>query len=205
MLKYLITDWRIRIMILISGGAVNWHNLASVINLTGKDVYEVAMRKSASPTGRLGVDELAEYLEGRFPGILPAFSRDCVNKSKPYLEEVMPFDSDTENALLRSREVLGLTDPNEIIDRLTSRFDLWVNARSPRHVVRAMMGHIEYGIGNYRVAITEAGFAHCEKTVADFGDKLEQRDPEAVEAMLSVERNESNVLAGMIRDFRLRA
>ena len=180
---------------------LNWYSLIFTIGLNADHILDATIRRPECPE----TEDFAQYVDGKYPGLLERFAREYVAEVRPLLEEALPFDGEVEAALADPRTFFRTTDVQATRAALMDHFITRVNTDSSQHVIRAMIAHCELGLGNFKVATQAAGFAVNEKNIANFGEKLFDKDPEARAAMMATERRKAEIIANLIDEFRRKA
>jgi len=174
-----------------------WEVLPSIANLSAKHLLDVTVEWGSDQ------EDLAQHLDGRFPGILSRLARMYVEEAaRPLLEEALPCTSEVLAILSDPCKAFGTKDPQKVRDLTVDRFHGQVNQDSPQHVIRAMISHIELGLGDFARASREASFAVCEKELTEFGTHLDSGDEAAIQALLKTERRKAQILADLIHELR---
>ena len=102
--------------------------------------------------------------------------------------------------LQNPKEFFGISDDREASQKTAKHFISFVNKNSPQYIIRAMIAHIEMGLGCLVESINSTGFALSEKVIGNFGEKLNARGDKGVEqAMLSVELRKAEILIELLR------
>lgn len=177
---------------------LSWENLHQLAVITPNDIVEI--------TAAVGkkIEELAEFLEKRFPGItaqiaeryLPIIFEMLPAGSVPTKEEVLEFAQD-----LRSRGA----GSQFIRDQVANRFYGVVNRESPEYAKRMMMALIEFALAeDWVTVLNEAGFAQCNFEDSTFDQTIQQSSADdSLDTLLSSERKKAEVLIQIIAERRI--
>ncbi|MFT7644885.1 MAG: hypothetical protein ACI9BF_000548 [Candidatus Paceibacteria bacterium] len=167
---------------------IRWLDIPEQVDVAPEDVMRECVMSTESHFGNMGVEVLAAYLDAcGYDRLLFRLGEACVLRVREYLKDVVPEPVYNAAILDKPAEHYDTTDQDVLRDKLVNRFILFVNDRSPQHLIRAMVANIEWGIGNAVRAIDEAGFAYCEATVEQFGVKLQMGHPDVNKAFESFE------------------
>lgn len=177
---------------------VRWVDISGMDNATPEVVVRECVLSTESPFGNLGVEVLAAYLDACGQDrLLFRLGEACALHVREYLEGVIPEDV---SVLDSPMEYFGTDDQDILRRELAGHFRRFVNHASPRHIIRAMIANLEWGLGNAVSAIDEAGYAYCEKTVEQhFGYKLLTGHPDADKVLLDFELWKAEVLLGFLK------
>jgi len=150
-------------------------------------------------------EDLAAWIGAKhFPSFLKAWAHQFVLQTRPMLEEVIRFNERVEGMLEDPRKFFN-TNEEEARNLVVDYFSQAVNGCSPEYVKRAMIAHIELGLGNFVFAAEQAGFAMNNKEVEDFGEKIaigESMPEDARKSLFRVERSKAKSLAELVVEFR---
>jgi len=174
---------------------LSWDNLHQLAVITPGDIIEI--------TAAVGeeVEELAQYLEERFPGIVLEFATrylDMVLASMP--SGVLPTRE--EVAWWVGECVAANRSHEETRELATAFFQNKVNRTSPAWAKHCMMAMIKFSLGDAIFALHEAGFAQNELDDPSFETTMEDWE-RAIEPLLVVERKKARMLAKIISERRL--
>lgn len=166
--------------------------------LSARTILDAAIREG-------GTESLAELFDRtNYPGVLKKWAEAVVQKTFSILNRAMYLTPDRLAALSDPYAFFGTKDQDEAVKLITQRFIYFVNASSPPEVIRAMMAHAELGLGNFREAAVQAGFALNEAEVSNFGDRLMAETvpyrSEARGSLLRVERIKAELLVQCIEE-----
>jgi len=185
-------------MTIMRCSVLTWDTLYQLAIISTDDIIEV--------TAMVGkeTEELAEFLEDRYPGITQTFVQKYLDATLDALpKDVLPSKDEVEKFIKSLDEK---ADADEIRARAVAHFENKVNRNSPQWAIRAMIAMIEFSLGNIIEASREAGFAENEVADSNFREALYGKDREkAKQALLVVERKKADILAAIIRERRLAA
>jgi hypothetical protein len=172
----------------------NLHELAVI---TPGDIIEIA-----SAVGK-ETWELAQFLEGRFPGI----TRELASRYLDRLLLTMPtgiLPSQEEVNSFVNNWILLDSPIQEIRDLCVEHWKDQVNVQSPEWAKRSMMAMIDFALGEFAESLHSAGFAQNTVANPNFEEALQGSSGESIfEDLLAVERAKAEVLAEIIRERRL--
>lgn len=177
-----------------------WCDLPTKPDLCVDDIIREAVYDTEAVYGAHGVDVLAAYLESLgYEGMFKRLCERYLLEIRPLLEEVLPIESDVVEVLSNPRAFFSVTDDDEVRRLAVERFRDKINAQSPEHVKRAIVAHVEFGLGNYVAALSHAEYAHHEKYVSNFGEELARPESEIIQVeMLGVERRKAAILIELL-------
>ena len=149
--------------------------------------------------GGFGVEDFAQWLDANvYPGILQLLAVEYLKQIQSLLEEVLILDKETRTILNDPKKYFNVTSCEEAVEKTVSHFHTRVNSDSPDHVIKAMIAHIEYGLGDFIRSIQQAGFAWNDKHIENFAFLLEIKSDVALESMLEVEKHKAEILVVLI-------
>ena len=177
-----------------------WVDIPEREDVTPEIVVRECVMSTESFFGNMGVEVLAAYLDAcGYDRLLYRLGQTCTLRVRKYLASVVPAPTYDVAILDNPAEHYGTTDQDVLRDKLVDRFILFVNDKSPQHIIRAMVANIEWGLGNAVDAIDEAGFAYCEATVEQFGLKLHTGHPDVDKAFEDWELWKAERLLGFLK------
>ena len=176
--------------------SLSWDNLYQLVTITPGDVLEI--------TAMVGkeVEELALFLEERFPGIVAELE-------KRYLKLVL--DMMPVGSVPTKEEVDALAEPllsagedlQVVRDAVVDRFYSVVNVGSPNYAKRAMIALIDSVLGDKVGALHSAGFAQCNFEDPNFDEQMTNGDKQGpIPTLLNSERKKAEVLIQIIAERR---
>ncbi len=177
--------------------ALTWDTLPQFVALTPDDIMEITAHRG------MEVEELAAYLERRFPGLL-------IQLATRYLDEVL---SAMPAGKLPSRnEVVACVtaceesnaSPREVTRLTALNFEHLVSPESPGWAIQSMIAMMEYGAGNWIKSLRAAGFARNELDDPNFPETMRAEDQTKARALLlQVERAKAVVLIAVLNERRM--
>lgn len=171
------------------------------VDLSPDDILREVVGKWA-----VGVEVFAVFLETQgCTGLVKKLAERFLSECRPFLEEALPFEGETLQVLQDPRKFFNVSDEHEAIRLTTLHFMARVNSSSPQHVIRAMIAHIEFGLGNYVNSINSAGFTHNEKRVPNFSDIWNNPNQRTLleSTLLAVEWRKAEILIDVLKSIRL--
>ncbi len=180
-----------------------WVDLPSKPDCSPEDVVRETVFSTEAVYGATGVEVLARYLEIMgYDGIFRKLVEAYVMEIRPILEEALPYVGETASVLNDPRGFFGTNDEQQVRARATERFSDRVNRNSPQHVIRAMIAHVEFGLGNFVTALREAEYAHHEKFVPNFGEEIYRPNAGAAEdELIGVELRKAAILIDLLKQY----
>ncbi len=184
-------------LIALSNHPFGWDLLPLIIPLTKEEILSYTIQKGQ------GVEDLTAYLDSlRWPGILRKLAEIRLKEIRPLLEEVLTLNEPTLRILADPRGFFGIQNSLRAHKKTVDYFIKTINQNSPPHVTRAMTAYISFGLEQYQWAIQNTDFAECEKKVANFGEKVDERRGEADVAMLMRAEHLADSLIELIKVLR---
>jgi len=188
---------------------LDWSEVPTIIGLTTDMLLRCTVSEgSRRPKGYTPcVEDLIIFLDKEFyPGILKAAAEKYLLVIRPLLEECLPCDEATLAVLADPKKFFSTKDEQTALNRATEYFISLVNKDSPEHTKRAMIAHLEFGLGNYQTAIVEAQFAQSEKSTPNFAEVLYGTDNAAIlRATLAAQKATAEILIPLVSEFRRKA
>jgi hypothetical protein len=180
-----------------------WVDLPAKPDLSAEDIVRETVFSTEAVYGATGVEVLARYLEIMgYDGIFKRLVEAYMIEIRPILEEALPYAGDTMRILSDPRGFFGTDDDQEVRARATERFSDHVNRNSPQHVIRAMIAHVEFGLGNFVTALREAEYAHHEMFVPNFGQEIYKPNAGAAEdELIGVELRKAAILIDLLKQY----
>lgn len=172
-----------------------WERLPQSLDITPDRVVKITALRGQP------IENMVTYLNVKFPGILS----DLADR---YTDQVLQH---IPRSVVSRTEVLGYVDfVREVFDQQTVRdlavdfFLAKVNSHSPEWAKRAMMGLVEFGLGNYCESLHQTGFARCEFIEPRFPQMMRGTGYDSLELLLMTERDKANILTQMLTEHRVR-
>lgn len=166
--------------------------------LSARTILDAAIREG-------GTESLAELFDRtNYPGVLKKWAEMVVLQTFEILNRAMRLTPNRLAALSDPYAFFDTKDQNEAAKLIMQRFTYFANSSSPPEVIRAMMAHVELGLGNFREAAVQAGFALNEAEVSSFGKGLMAETipyrSEARGSLLRIERMKAELLVRCIEE-----
>lgn len=183
---------------------LRWVDIPDRDGITPADIVRETCYSTEAIRGATGVEVLALYLDvSGFEGIFGKLASRYVMECRPLLGEALPLTAENLRVLEDPRAFFDTADDREASQKISEHFISFVNKDSPQHVIRAMIAHIEMGLGCSVEAINAAGFAQNEKSVENFGEKLyTPNNQEAEQAMLNTELRKAVILIELFGEYK---
>ena len=169
-----------------------WRELPLHLNLSADHVLAVTIHLG------FGVEELAEFLDDRYPGILKHWASQYVDEAKRFVEQAFAFEDEVLTMFIDPYAYFDVTDDDEVRKAITAKFMDAINEKSDQSAIRAMIALIEFSLGHYVIASDNAEFAVCEDMVDGFGDKL--YSDEARQALITTQQRKAEIFVDLLKD-----
>ncbi len=179
--------------------ALSWENIHLLLNITPGDILEITSSKGKE------VEELAAFLDERFPGILS----ELANTYLTTVLDTLPKGSvgTYEEVIAYMAKLIETETRDDVIREKTAKqFENVVNRASTEYSRRAMIAIIEFCLGNDILSLREAGFAQCNFEDPDFDAKMQSNDPElVVTTLFNTERKKAEIFIQLLMKRRSQA
>jgi len=171
-----------------------WRELPLHLNLCADHVLNVTIYLG------FGVEELSEFLDERFPGILRDWASEYVGEVKRFAEQAFAFEDEVLTMFVDPYAYFDVTDNDEVRKAIAAKFMDVINEESEQSAIRAMITLIEFSLGHYVVASDNAEFAICEDMVDGFGDRL--HSDEAKQALITTQQRKAEIFVDLLKAYR---
>ena len=178
-----------------------WCDIAGKADITPDQI----LRESVFSTERdeASVYVLASYLDEQgHVGISKELARRYLIEIRPLLAEAIALDDEAVRMFEDPRTFFKTTDDDKAATKTVEYFNDHAYGKLTQHVCRALIAHIEFGLGEYCVSLVNAGVARSSKRMEDFCERYAAGDSRAISSHLVVERRWAEILIDLLNEAR---
>jgi len=189
---------------------ISWAEIPFIIMLDVDTVLKTTIYAPGAPS----IEDLANFLDGIYPGILRDLAEEFLKPAMPLAEEAIEFTDETRR-LFENPHAFFNRNGCDYKEDMEAVSDLWDSvlthlfqtplavSERPVYSIRALQALFGFAIGRYYDSIITGGFALNEKDIPDFAEQMDPQTERATMAMVDVEKKKAEILIGLIRKYRL--
>lgn len=197
----------------VKNGPIPWAEIPFIIMLDVDMVLKTTIYAPGAPS----VEDLADFLDGSYPGMLKSLAEEFLKPVALLAEEAVEF-TDEVNRLLANPHAFFNRVACDYEEDMEAVDDLWCSAmehlfqapliadKKPFYSIRALQALFGFGIGRYYDSIIAGGFALNEKDIPDFAEQVNMGrvgTEQVGAALVDIEKRKAVILIELIQKYRL--